>query len=137
MFDNIGKKIKGVAGFVFILGSVASVVYGLGTMMSLSFFSSSYGSGILLGILIIGVGILLSWLSVLLIYGFGELIEKTTEIAKNTKDLADPDREIYTGTGRRIGRPESTEVRKTDQMTGEVTRYRTDPTTGEATKIYH
>ena len=37
------------------------------------------------GILVIAIGSLFSWVGSFCLYGFGELIEKTTEIAENTR----------------------------------------------------
>ena len=42
------------------------------------------GSGV--GLVVIIVGCLGSWIGSFFTYGFGELIEKTTEIAENTKN---------------------------------------------------
>lgn len=74
MFDNIGGKIKGLASILTWIGIVASVIIGI------IFIADGDGGGILIMIL----GSLTSWLSSLLLYGFGELIENTSTIAQNT-----------------------------------------------------
>ena len=75
-FENIGSKIKTLAVVLTVVGIVASVIFG--------FFILSANAGY--GLLIMIVGSLISWVSSFFTYGFGELIEKTTEIARNTKN---------------------------------------------------
>lgn len=76
MFNNIGEKIKSLAIFITIIGMVCSIVVGIVCIVK----------GILLaGLIIIFGGGVLSWVGTFIIYGFGELICKTTEIAENTK----------------------------------------------------
>lgn len=74
-FQNIGAKIKTLAVVVTILGIAASVVSGLYII----------NDNALSGVLVAFIGSVFSWISAFFMYGFGELIEKTTEIAKNTK----------------------------------------------------
>ena len=73
MFDNIGKKIKTLAIVFTIIGMVVSISVGV--------FSLEANAGA--GLLIIIFGCLSSWIGSFLLYGFGELIENTTEIRKN------------------------------------------------------
>ena len=75
MFDNIGGKIKGLASFLTWIGIIASVITGI------IFIADDAGG---MGFLLIILGPLASWLSSLLLYGFGELIENTSIIAQNT-----------------------------------------------------
>ena len=75
MFDNIGGKIKKLASLITKLGMIGSVLAGIRTMFAGAFIT---------GIMTIILGSLIFWISSLTLYGFGELIEKTTEIAKNT-----------------------------------------------------
>lgn len=79
MFDNIGNKIKTLAKVVCFIGIVSSLITGivLGNLLS---------SGV--GLVIIILGCLLSWIGSFFTYGFGELIEKTTEIANNTRQTS-------------------------------------------------
>lgn len=66
MFNNVGEKIKGVAVIWFVLSLIASVILGLATAES----------G---GILFLLIGVVVSWVTALFLYGFGELIESTAE----------------------------------------------------------
>jgi hypothetical protein len=75
MFDNIGSKIKGLAQIVCWIGIIVSVIFGFALMDEVGFG----------GIVAIILGSLFSWVGSFCLYGFGELIEKTTEIAKNTR----------------------------------------------------
>lgn len=68
MFNNIGSKIKTVAQVVTWIGVIASVIGGMIMMVSLE---SPIGLLIMIG------GPLLSWVSSLTLYGFGQLIENT------------------------------------------------------------
>jgi hypothetical protein len=74
-FQNIGGKIKTLAVVATIIGISLSVILGFVLM------DTSVGTGMLV---LVG-GSLFSWISAFFMYGFGELIEKTTEIANNTK----------------------------------------------------
>ena len=74
MFENIGRKIKTLAETLCWLGIVVSVLAGL----------TITGKDIIVGLLVLIIGSLCSWIGSFFAYGFGELIEKTTEIAANT-----------------------------------------------------
>ena len=84
MFDysNIGEKIKTLAKVLFLLSAIGCVVSGI-TILFYSEFKSWISS-----LLCIVLGPLVSWLATLVLYGFGELICKTTEIAINTRTTA-------------------------------------------------
>lgn len=75
MFGNIGSKIKSLAKIVCWIGIVVFTILGL----------VSIGDTPVLGLLIVILGSLCSWIGSFFVYGFGELIEKTTEIAENTR----------------------------------------------------
>lgn len=78
MFENIGRKIKVLAQVVFWVGVIGSCVAGLVVLVKME---SAIGLLIMLGG---GATALISgWLA----YGFGELIDKTTEIAQNANTL--------------------------------------------------
>lgn len=79
MFDKIGQKIKGLAKTICIIGIVLSVIAGVAMM------AVGGGAGVISGLLFIAVGALLSWVSSFVLYGFGEIICKLSEIAENTK----------------------------------------------------
>ena len=84
MFNNIGRKIKTFAKVMCWIGIIASVVAGL-VMIATSFSSYAPAAGIVAGILTAVLGSLFSWVGSFMMVGFGELIEKTTEIAENTR----------------------------------------------------
>ena len=68
MFDNIGSKIKGLAIAFTVIGIFASLVIGGLLIESI-------------GILVIILGCVFSWIGSLTLYGFGHLIEKVDTIA--------------------------------------------------------
>ena len=77
MYTNIGGKIKGLAIFLFIAGTISCFVFGL-----MLFEQGSEG---IIVFLIIVAGAVFSWLSSLVMYGFGELVEKVTLLADGAK----------------------------------------------------
>ena len=74
-YDNIGEKIKGLAKFFFISGTISSILLGLFMLQN----------NTIRAILIIVLGTIGSWLSSFTLYGFGEIIVKLTEIELNTR----------------------------------------------------
>lgn len=81
MYSNIGSKIKTVASAFAIIGIIGSVILG---MVLLSTGASGREPNIpmiIIGFVVMIIGSLLSWLGSLGLYGFGELVEKTSEIA--------------------------------------------------------
>lgn len=70
MFNNIGRKIKGLAEIICVLGIIASVFIGLGLK------NASAG----LTFLIVCGGSLLSWIGSFVLYGFGELVDTAMEM---------------------------------------------------------
>ena len=68
MFNNIEKKIKGLAKVLFIVGMLVSILLGI------IFIATDM---VVVGSVLIFVGLPLSLISSWLIYGFGELIENT------------------------------------------------------------
>lgn len=81
MFNNIGEKIKKLAEVLCYIGILLSAIVGLVVM----FVGGSSRSRVplLIGLLIIFIGALISWVGSFFTYGFGELIVKVTEIEKN------------------------------------------------------
>ena len=75
-YDNIGKKIKGAAEFIFVLEAIATMIGGI-VLMILEFP--------FLGILVMVLGPILAWVSSWLMYGFGQLIENSDIIASEYK----------------------------------------------------
>lgn len=80
MFNNIGKKIKGFAVFVAIVGMIIPILGGLGFIIAGA--ASNNIALPLLGILIAVVGSIMSWMSTWLLYGYGEIVDKTSSIDK-------------------------------------------------------
>lgn len=77
MFDNIGRKIKGLAKFVCWVGIICSIISGI--MMA-----TTGGAGVLAGIMTIIIGGLCSWVGSFVLYGFGEIVQNSdtrTELA--------------------------------------------------------
>lgn len=74
MYDNIGEKIKSLAKASFIVVSITEVITGIALMIAEDYL-------ILLGLLIMIVGPIVTWLSSWLLYGFGQLIENSDIIA--------------------------------------------------------
>ena len=79
MFDHIGSKIKSLAKIVCWAGIIISVLIGIVMLASGGDVSSP------IGLVLMFAGPLCSWIGSFFVYGFGELIEKTTEIAENTR----------------------------------------------------
>ncbi len=79
MFNEIGKKIKGVASAVCWIQMVIYAVVGIALM-------ASDDDLILKGFLVICIGCLAAWLGSIVLYGFGELIDKVCSIEKALTD---------------------------------------------------
>lgn len=84
MFDNIGTKIKSLAKIVCWVGIIITVIAGIVMLASGDDISSP------IGLVLIVAGPIGSWISSFFVYGFGELIEKASEIAENTKPKGVP-----------------------------------------------
>lgn len=82
MFNNPGRKIQSFAVVVTVISMIASVIGGIAIGTYIGYFV-----GFLTGVVTIVCGILISWLSGLIIYGFGTLIENSEVIANNTTTL--------------------------------------------------
>lgn len=99
MFNNIGRKIKGLATFLTIVGIVASFITGFVIIGA----SKGQGPSVLIGLLVMALGSVLSWVSSFLLYGFGQLVESAQNIEReltgesgdyeddDTPAAADPD----------------------------------------------
>ncbi len=88
MFNNIGSKIKILASCIFWISSVVSVIIGIFYLiLAIKAQVITVGlSYIILGLLIPIVGIIASWICGMFVYGFGELIEKTSKIEECLKN---------------------------------------------------
>ena len=76
MFNNIGKKIKTLAYFVFLIGIIGSIV------SSIILFAQSHGDGavILFGFLSLVIGPILSWVFSWFIYAWGDIVDNVQSI---------------------------------------------------------
>ncbi len=86
MFNNIGKKIKTLAVVLCWIGIALSIIGGFILMTTIN----RSAAGFFLGILESGLGFLASWIGSFLLYGFGELIDKTADIERNTRPHTAP-----------------------------------------------
>lgn len=84
MFKNIGGKIKGLAKVICIVGIAISVVSGLGMICT-----GYNGAMVGMGLAVMIVGSLASWIGSFFAYGFGELID-TIPILKHIQDPFSP-----------------------------------------------
>jgi hypothetical protein len=78
MYDNIGGKIKGLAKAGFIVEAIVAVITGIALM-------ASDDDLIIVGVLVLLLGPIVAWVSSWLLYGFGEIIDKTCSIERNTR----------------------------------------------------
>lgn len=85
MFDNIGEKIKTMAQVVCWVGIIASCICGIYLMIQ---DEDAY----IMGLFILILGSLFSWICSFLTYGFGQLIENSdiliSSIGKSTEKQA-------------------------------------------------
>mgnify|MGYP002517590159 CR=1 FL=1 len=79
MFDNIGEKIKGLAIFFTIIGIIGSIFGAI--------YAWRYDAGFFVGFIILIFGIIASWIGSFVLYGFGELIRKTSDIEEVVKRI--------------------------------------------------
>lgn len=76
MFNNIGRKIKMLAEVLCWIGIILSVSIGILSLFGGIVYFLSFG------FILLFLGPLLSWIGSFLLYGFGELVVKTTRIAE-------------------------------------------------------
>ena len=81
MFNNVGRKIKFFAEVVCYFGIALSLIGGIWLIIK---GADEYPVLIIVGIGTLLFGGLWAWILSWFIYGFGELIDKATEIAANT-----------------------------------------------------
>lgn len=89
MFKNIGRKIKGLAKGVFIAEVILIALAALIMLISYSMVLSrtQIASAIIGTLIIAAVWIFIAWLSVLVLYGFGELIDSNTKSESTLSSL--------------------------------------------------
>ena len=99
MFRNIGKKIKTLSKILCWLGIIGGVLSGLaliaagaaGIGLNVSDgISTNYVSAaalIILGVVMLVVLPLLSWLSSFMLYGFGEIVDSVSELKQSNEEM--------------------------------------------------
>ena len=80
MFEDIGKKIKGLALTVFWIETIGAFVTGMVLMLTSEYL-------ILSGLFVMFLGPLCAWLSTLVLYAFGELVDKTSQNEENSRRI--------------------------------------------------
>lgn len=92
MYDNVGGKIKKLASVVAVIGIIASVIAGI-CIMAVSAIS---------GLIVAAIGAFVSWISNIVLYAFGDLVENVGTIKRaitnenvTPKGSKKSDEEIY------------------------------------------
>ena len=83
MFNNIGEKIKALAEVTCVLGMIASACGAVALWAQ----NDPYTPTIFLGVLVLGLGCLGSWVGSFITYGFGQLIENTDSIHTDNMEI--------------------------------------------------
>ncbi|MBQ7802177.1 MAG: hypothetical protein IJ375_07650 [Oscillospiraceae bacterium] len=79
MYHEVGQKIKKWAEILVIIDTIIFIT--LGVLVCAYFFSrDEMLLGLVLAVLVVLVGYFISWLSHLLLYAFGELVDRTISI---------------------------------------------------------
>ena len=79
MYKNIGKKIKGLAKATFIVEAISAVITGM--ILGIVWYSWGEYEGAFVALGIMVGGPIIAWVSTWILYGFGELIDKTSKIS--------------------------------------------------------
>lgn len=90
MFNNMGRKLKTLGKIMFWISAASSWLGGLfmiGAAVTRGGDALIYG--IIIGLAIAGLGTLLAYLSVMVLVGFGELVESSTENKRINKAILD------------------------------------------------
>ena len=91
LYGEIGKKIKIAAYWTFIVEAVIAALEGIAIPIvligNLDDVIFAFFVGLLLGAIVAALGVLIAWVRSWLLYGFGELIDKSCDIEKNTSDI--------------------------------------------------
>lgn len=120
MFHNPGAKIKSYAKVLFWIGVVISALLGVvtigGSFVAASYmYSNTFGTilgGFIKGIIVTGIGVLISWVSVLSLYGFGVLVENSDTLVSLNGGIPSGD-----------VKPEHIQMPHTSQQFHEYTQY--------------
>ena len=87
IFGNPGEKIKLAARIFFHICSIISVIFSIGILLASITTSSgvlSFLISLLVCVIMAVLGIMFSWFIAVHLYGFGELIEKVSDIDEKT-----------------------------------------------------
>ena len=79
MYDNIGRKIMGLAKFLCIVGIILSIISGL-SMIYIGAESYTAEYLIYVGVVEIILGPIVAWISSFVLYGFGDLVDRVRNI---------------------------------------------------------
>lgn len=82
MYSNIGKKIQKLAKFSAILGMIVCVIIGSIIIKSADGPYTYDETGVTIGIIVVIIGSVLSWVLSFVLYGFGRLVENSDIIAR-------------------------------------------------------
>lgn len=94
MYENIGKKIKEMAKVVAIVLAVLAVIGGM-VMIAVDSYL------LVPGLLTMLLGPVLAWLGSFVLYGFGELVDKTCDIERKMAGAPMHDEQLETDSERR------------------------------------
>ena len=117
MFDNIGKKLKGLAYFICFGGIIIFLIFGIILL---------FDGLILIGLLTIIFGSLESWISSWITYAIGEIAENTSTYHPTSKQTF-----VHVNNGK-----EEAEIKKTSVLVSKPShsqsyQYKTCPHCGE------
>ena len=99
MFKNIGKKIKVLAKVLCWIGIIGGIISGIslivvgakGTGIAMDYYgSTSFVSGaalIVVGVVMLILLPLLSWVSSFILYGFGEMVDNTSDVKQSNEEI--------------------------------------------------
>lgn len=90
MFENIGGKIKAYSKIIFVIFAFLGIIFAIATWAAVKGFG-----GFLLFLLIGALSFIISYLSVMFTYAFGDLVENAQHIRKNTEEIYDINYETY------------------------------------------
>ena len=82
MFDDIGKKIKGFTTACSVIGMIGSLIGAI-----FMWASGDGAANFFAGLAVLIGGIIVFWAGAFMAYGFGVLIDKTSEIADGVKRI--------------------------------------------------
>ncbi len=86
-YVNVGGKIKGLAKVIFIISAIITGMLGLVMLVFAARFENPLA--IFAVLILAGLGILMAWISSWMLYGYGEIITKLTDIERNTSGASD------------------------------------------------